>query len=74
MVSYLFKPNSIATLTRRENGIGDQPVRRPEKETSLLEKDFVKSYLCLLILGTASSRDDAMMAIAQLFFAAGSRS
>ena len=46
-----------------------------EKETSMESKiNLIMAIYAILVVGAASSRDDAMIAIAQLFFAAGSRS
>jgi hypothetical protein len=45
-----------------------------EKETSLEPNNLIMAIYEILIVGAASSRDYAMIAIKRLFFAAGSRS
>jgi len=45
-----------------------------EKETSLEPINLKMAIYEILIVGAASSREDAMIAVKRLFFAAGSRS
>jgi hypothetical protein len=53
------------------------PKKRPVKMKKKLHSNLINLIMAIyeiLIVGAASSRDDAMIAIKRLFFAAGSRS